>query len=523
MASMPNRILIMMRKQILGTSFAAAALVAGLTACDSDKLISVNDNPNAPATASSQALFTNATVSLMSRLRGSGFEHGISGVWDQHYAETQYAETDINNPRNANVEAHWNGFYVGPFQDYNQILQQSTATVNIIGPTLVMRAFLVESMTDLWGDIPFTEAGKGSAGFTPKYDAQSVIYDSLFASLTKAASIIKASSDPSSPLFVRFGGTDPVYGSSGESETVEAAQWIKLANSIHARAALRISQADAAKSKAELVKALTGDNVLKSNADNALMTWPGGTVSNPLCLNWLDSECGGTRDDQRLSERFIDTLKVTNDPRLFQYADPTGASFKAVPTACDLTYKGMPNGHISMNVPNPCNPGKNFGGSNYSRPALKIRLHDSPSYIMTYSELLFIKAEAAERGWIAGTAATFYADAIRASMEQWEVPSPDIDAYLAQASVAYKGGAAGLNQIAYEKWVALFNLETEAYAEYRRLNYPVLKPGPSALTTTIPGRVPYPDIENSLNQANLAAAKAAQGATDVTGKVWWDK
>jgi hypothetical protein len=385
-----------------------------------------------------------------------------------------------------------------------------------------MRAFLVEEMTDLWGDIPYTEAGKGAASFTPKYDPQSVVYDSIFAALTKAVGIIKPSSDVTSPLFARYGATDPVYGNNGESETVEAAKWIKLANSLHARAALRISQADAAKSKAELVKALAGP-VFSSNADNALMIWPGGTVSNPLCLNWLDSECGGTRDDQRISERFIDTLKVTNDPRLFEYADPAPAAFKASPTACDLEYKGMPNGHISMNVPNPCNPGKNFGGSNYSRPNIKIRLKDSPSYIMTYSEVLFIKAEAAERGWIAGSAAQFYTDAIQASMEQWEVPAADIAAYLAQPGVAYKGGAAGLTQIAYEKWVALFNLETDAYAEYRRLNYPVLKAGPSALTNSIPGRVPYPDIENSLNAANLAAAKTAQGATDVTGKVWWDK
>jgi len=512
----------MMRKHILGTSLAAATLVAGLAACNSDKLISVNENPNAPAAASSQALFTNATVSMMGRLRGPGFEHGFSGVWDQHYAETQYAETDINNPRNANVEAHWTGFYVGPFQDYNQILTQSTANPNLIGPALIMRAFLVEAMTDLWGDIPYTEAGKGSGTFTPKYDAQAVVYDSIFAALTKAAGIFKPTTDVTSPNFARYGATDPVYGNNGESETVEAAKWTKLANSLHARAALRISQADPAKSKAELVKALAGP-VLSSNADNALMTWPGGTVSNPLCLNWLDSECGGTRDDQRLSERFIDTLKVAGDPRLFAYADPAAASFKATPTACDLTYKGMPNGHISMNVPNPCNPGKNFGGSNYSRPTLNIRLADSPSYIMTYSELLFIKAEAAERGWIAGSAATFYADAIKASMEQWEVPAADIAAYLAKPSVQYKGGAAGLTQIAYEKWVSLFNLETEAYAEYRRLNYPVLKPGPSALTSSIPGRVPYPDIENSLNKENLAAAKTAQGATDVTGKVWWDK
>jgi len=108
-------------------------------------------------------------------------------------------------------------------------------------------------------------------------------------------------------------------------------------------------------------------------------------------------------------------------------------------------------------------------------------------------------------------------------MEQWGVSDAAIATYLARPGVAYVPGAQGLKQIAYEKWVSLFNLETEAYAEYRRLDYPVLKPGPEAVTTTIPTRLPYPDIENSLNATNLAAAKTAQGNTDITGKVWWDK
>ena len=514
----------MMRKQILSASLVAASLVAGLPACDNDKLTAVNANPNQPEQVQSSSLFTNATIGALSRIRGSSFEHGLSGLWAQHYAEIQYAEADLNLPRNSTTEAHWVGFYTGPLADYNQILTQSAASPNLVGPALVMRAFTVETMTDFWGDIPFSEAGKGSENFTPKYDTQKSIYDSLFASLTKAASSIKASSDPASPLFARYGSADPVFGLTDESATEEAALWVKLANSLHARAALRISQVDPTTSKAELLKALAGP-VIASNDENAFVPWPGGVLSNPLCLNWADSPgCGGTRDDQRVSERFVDTLKVTNDPRLAKYALPTGASQKASPTPCDITYRGFPNGHSSADVKNPCDPaGKNFSFSDYSRPTLTIRQAGSPSYIMTYSELLFIKAEAAERGWIAGPAATYYTQAITASMEQWGVAPAAIAAYLASPGVVYVPGAQGLKQIAYEKWVSLFNLETEAYAEYRRLDYPVLKPGPEAVTTTIPTRLPYPDIENSLNATNLAAAKTAQGNTDITGKVWWDK
>ena len=121
----------MMRKQILSASLVAASLVAGLTACDNDKLTSVNANPNQPEQVESSSLFTNATIGALARIRGSSFEHGLSGLWSQHYAEIQYAEADLNQPRNATTEAHWVGFYTGPLADYNQILTQSASSQNL--------------------------------------------------------------------------------------------------------------------------------------------------------------------------------------------------------------------------------------------------------------------------------------------------------------------------------------------------------------------------------------------------------
>jgi hypothetical protein len=506
----------MMRKQFLMTSLVAASIVAGLTACDNEKLTQVNVNPNQPEKVQSQTLFTNATLSTMANLRGSTFEHGLGALWVQHYAEIQYAEADVNNPRGSTVEGFWNALYSGALQDYTQILSQSESSPSIVGPTLTMRAFLVEEMTDLWGDMPFTEASKGSANLTPKYDAQAVIYDSLFASLTKAASITTGAGEA-------LLAADPVYGqAAGLTASAQAAKWVKLANSLHARAALRISNADATKSKAELAKALAGP-VMTSNADNAFITYPGGTIANPLCTNWVG--CSGTRDDQRISQRFVDTLKITGDPRLSKYAAPTTASQAAGATPCDSTFRGFPNGISEAGkalLPKNTCTGKTMGLGDFSRPTLTIRGQTSPSYIMTYSELLFIRAEAAQRGWIAGDAKSLYEQAITASMQQWGVAAADIAAYLAKASVQYNA-ANGLKQIAYEKWVSLFNLENEAYAEWRRLDYPVLKPGPNAQSNTVPTRLPYPAVETSLNGANLAAASSAQGNVDISGKVWWDK
>jgi len=511
-----------MRKQFLKMSLLAAPLVAGLVACDKG-LTEVNVNPNQPEAVQSQQLFTNATLNAMQNLRSSTFEHGLGALWVQHYAEIQYAEADVNLPRGSTVEAFWNAIYSGALQDLKQILLQSAGgSPNITGPALVMRAFVAEEMTDLWGDIPFTEAGLGNANLTPKYDPQAAIYDSLYASLTKAATTMNGT-DPA------MGTADPVYGQvTGLSIAGQTAQWVKLANSLHARAALRLSQVAPAKAQAELAKALADPTkVFQSNTDNALIKYPGGTIANPLCTNWVG--CAGTRDDQRISRRFVDTLKITGDPRLAKYAAPTVASQSATATPCDSTYRGFPNGITEAGKPtlpkNTCT-GKTMGLADFSRPTTTIRGQTSPSYIMTYSEVLFIEAEAAVRGWYSTPAAAngLFQAAITASMQQWGVTAPEITAYLARPSSTLSGTQAQqLQQIAYEKWVSLFNLENEAYAEWRRLDYPVLVPGPFAKTNYVPTRLPYPAVENSLNADNLNAATSAQGNVTIAGKVWWDK
>jgi hypothetical protein len=90
-----------------------------------DKLTQVNVNPNQPEKVASQQLFTNATLSALGNLRNSTFEHGLGALWVQHYAEIQYAEADVNNPRGSTVELYWNTLYSNALQDYTQVLARS--------------------------------------------------------------------------------------------------------------------------------------------------------------------------------------------------------------------------------------------------------------------------------------------------------------------------------------------------------------------------------------------------------------
>ena len=148
-----------------------------------------------------------------------------------------------------------------------------------------------------------------------------------------------------------------------------------------------------------------------------------------------------------------------------------------------------------------------------------------PSYIMTFAEFSFIKAEAVERGWIGGSAAQFYKDGITAAMKQWGVSDGAIATYLAQPAVVYKGGAAGLAQIGVQKWIALFTQGYEAWSEWRRTGYPNLTPALNAKSPDgkIPRRVIYPQTEQSFNNANLQAAITTQGGSDALNmRLWLD-
>src|SRR5204863_445378 len=204
--------------------------------------------------------------------------------------------------------------------------------------------------------------------------------------------------------------------------------------------------------------------VFTSNADNAqLMYLASAPDQNPVYTNVHVDK----RDDYGMSKTFVDSLLSWNDPRL-----PVFAQLNNDTIVANQIYEGLPNG---------LNDGAGPALLYISRIGAYWReTPAAPLALLTYSEVLFLEAEAAERGWITGNATQLYADAIRASMEQYGIPTTAIDAYLAQPRVVYATGAAGLPQIAYQKWVSLFLQGMEGWTEVRRTGVPALVPGPNA-------------------------------------------
>jgi hypothetical protein len=310
----------------------------------------------------------------------------------------------------------------------------------------------------------------------------------LFADVAKASQQID-------PAGIGFSSGDIMYDG-------DMAKWRKFANSLRLRLAMHLSNVDAATAQSEALAAFTA-GVFASNTENAqLMYLASAPNQNPIYTNFHVDK----RDDYGMSKTLVDSMLSWNDPRLPIYAQPndtTGA------------YQGLPNG-LNDGAGPQLKFISRFGTFWRDTPA-------APLALLTYSEVLFLEAEAAQRGWIPGTAATYYADAIRASMEQYGIGSAAITTYLADPRVQYNA-ATGLTQIAYQKWVSLFMQGMEGWTEVRRTGVPALVPGPNAVLTRIPERLPYSDDEQVLNKANVDAAVAAQGftsSTDLKTPLWF--
>jgi hypothetical protein len=498
-----------------------AAVLTAASACNKDKLTELNVNPNNPTDAPLGPLFTQAVVSAVPRWM-SNFRY--AGLISQQTAEVQYPDED----RYVRLDpASTGGLLTAPYsselEDFQQVIKKADAQKRgaTSGPAQAMQAWDFSYMTDTFGDIPFSQALKADSGiFLPQYDAQKDVYNGLFALLNKAVASL-AAAPAAEPL---LGSADPIYGGN-------VAKWEKFANSLHARLAMRIVNVDPATASAELTKAFNGTGgTFTSNSDNAQLNYPGDGVFDNSIAAGLKG-----RDDFRMSQTLINQLLALNDPRIDIMATPTVNFQNGVAGAAK--YAGMPNGLLTDSAGKFFNiasrPGLIFYPGATAYGTLGGNGTKQPMVFLTNEEVQFIKAEAAERslgGLTPSQAAGFYTAGITASMQRWssyigatQISASAITTYLAQPSVAYKGGTDGLKQIATQKYIALFTDGYNAWAEWRRTCVPnTIKHGPGTTVPYTPRRYYYATGEISANGANVAAAVARQGPDNFATPVWWD-
>jgi len=500
---------------------ALAVLLTGLTRCDKD-FEQTNTNPVLATSLDPVYLFSQAQ-----------FSSAISTIAYQSAIVQQILTpfTGVLEGGNHNVvydpnsNANFNSLFTatgGPVVLLTTVINQTKgndARSNLYNMARIMKAYAFQVLVDTYGDVPYSEAGNGflTGIYLPKYDDNSAIYDDLIKELSEATEALDVTkSIETGDLFYKG----------------NIAQWKKLGNSLLLRVAMRYTKVNAAKAQQYVTIAFNG-GVMQSNSDNVIIKF-NSTFNHPSANTYQGTE----RANFYLGKPFVDYLKNTSDPRLGVIA--VKYQFPANPLATagtedvnPLNQAGMPFGYSEATIAtDPLYPGKSGAAWKYSqlnrRTVAKI---DVPEFFITHAQTQLLLAEAAQRGWIPGSAATFYNAGVRAHMDQ--MAQYDISAAISVVSQdAYFlanpfDPSTALQQINTQYWIASFQNGSEAWANFRRSGFPALTPNPypSADPAVVGGfihRLVYPVREKTVNTANYDEAVARMGGDNLATRVFWD-
>ncbi len=461
-----------------------------LSACTD--LTDLNVDVKNPSTVPAGTLLANSTVELFDFMVSTNVNNNNLRLWAQYWTETTY--TDEANydlvTRNSNGRL-WDKLYATVIRDARaakEIIAASTsltATDKKIQTAMceVLEVYAFHVLVDLFGDVPYSQA-LDSENATPAYDDDAVIYTDLIARLGAAVADLDGQTS--------IGDSDLIYGG-------DASKWKKFANSLRLRLAIQIADVNSSLSKSTAEAAIASGVFTSSDDDFQIAYQSSSPNTNPV---WEDLVQSG-RDDFVAANTVVDYMNSLTDPRRAAYFD---APYDA---------NGNPIGGIY---------GANSPFSSYSHVGTIFHSPTLPGTLMDYTEVEFLLADAAARGYAgAGTIEEHYNAGIESSILEWGGSAADASAYLAQANVAYAtaSGADWKQKIAIQKWIAMYNRGFEGYNTYRMYNAPTLNVA-AAVGLLPPTRYTYPTTEYSLNGASVNAAASAIGGDLPTSKVFWD-
>lgn len=468
------------------------------------KFEEINVNPNNPAIVPAEMLLPPIISGAANAMNRSSTR---AGQYVQHLAWLggTSEEDDRYNLTGASFREEWNG-PMRLIKDINQ-LKEIGAKGNqqeYVAVGSILKVYILSLMSDAYGDIPYNEAGMGNVSGLEfaHYQSQQEVYVLMLKDLESANQQLK---NLTAGTVVK---RDILFNGSIN-------RWRKFANSLKVRILMRQSaKVDVKAAIAAIFNNPTEYPVFEGNNDQATLTYNNGTdlyywfIQNPPADGSGVDFSGNTR----VSNVLVDLLKSKNDPRLTIFAAPTKNSYTA--NAADesnpLVYRGQRAG-LSNAEQNADYVNTGLNKDDYSVIGKRIR-KESRSFLMTYTELMLLKAEAIHRNMgVNGSAGDVYMDAVKASLEKWpaigsatQSETPFISeeqkkAYLGQSSVGLST-TNPLKQIAEQLWIDAYLNGFEGWAGWRRLGFPELIPGPTVLSQ-IPVRYVYSD--NEQNNPNL--------------------
>ena len=469
-------------------------LIVMVTSCE----LPDNIDPKNAKVVSADAEFADAEVALVNLLGSINVNVNTTRLLTQYQSEVTYVTESRYNFHDRQVPDTYSGrLYrdvLYPLLDAKKILNASNVPTelainqkkNQLAIIEILNVYAFQVLVDAFGDVPYSEALLGAVNSRPKYDDAYTIYKDLLVRLNKAITDLDENYDA-------FGSEDVLYQS-------DIALWRKFAASIKLRIGLRLVDVPGFDAGTTISEAVT-TGVFSDQSESAILKY---LKLAPNVNSYYTEFVLNARKDFCPTNTLVDLMNTLSDPR----RDIWFTQFEGA-------YVGLPYGKSGAS-----------SYSKFSHFSSMIRLDPAyPVIISDYVEVEFLLAEAAERG-LGGVTdpESHYNNAILASMKYWGVADADAAAYLAQPSVAYSTATGTYKEkIGNQKWLGLFDRGVESWAEWRRLDYPILNPPEEKIYSDIPVRMPYPYNENKMNKANYDAASLAIGGDEATTKLFWDK
>lgn len=535
--------------------------------CSDDYMENMNTDPSKAATLDPNAQLTTAQLQTYGDLGMVEIYRNYLYAFNQHlmgcWNTTNYGgRHTVDNNEMSRI---WTSFYTQCVKNVTDALvrtAEDAEKVNIHSVLRIYRVYLMSVITDIYGDVPYKEAGLGflEGKYTPAYDKQEDIYNDFFLELADAA----ASLDPAKDVVTG----DVIY--KGDVD-----QWKKLANSLRLRFAMRISNVNPEKARTEFENALVADGGVIDNAGSdalirhitvsfsfgqeAYSDYRGNSMSqllfgndpsnNPSYLcSTLFNQLYNSGDPRtfRIARCYYDGLMSATSPDnridltdemiekgiAFQPRDPGAYSWEPWPTAYDsdiCKVLAVSNPSIKVTMDREVEP----------KLANNFLKSDNPGVVMTSAEVKFLMAEAVLKGWDAGSVSmeNLYKEGIRAAMDFLAanygckvVTDEEFDTFIANNGIGHTNEQK-LEAINTQAWILHFTNPAECWANLRRSGYPKLKSpeeyGFGQFLTggsEIPLRLCYPVLESSYNKKSYNEALERMGGTDSWHTpVWWDK
>ena len=506
----------MLRKLLIITS-----LLFTLGACTED-FEKINVNPNKPSAVPLDYLLSESILYIPGSAGDPGYK-----AWRANFI---YASTVIQQMSSVEV-----GFYRGTVYTYQGDLSEAyfvnsypnsvknlvnlitlakadAKNVNILSMARILRVVEMSIITDLYGDVPYKEAGLGFLNgiFSPKYDAQKDIYADMLKELEESGKAFDANAYIPATADFMFGG--------------DLNKWKRATNSLMLRLAMRMQKVDPANAQAWAKKATDG-GIMASNDDTFAIKFSNtgaGTNSNANSWNLGAGRGIAAGNNIQWASTFVDAMKNRKDPRLtvvsaLKNGNRAIASQRGVPPGTDpAILKTLSEANLD----------------NYSRVAPNMYALENPFFIMTHAEARLLKAEAIERGWATGTAKTEFDAGQAAGVRQLTsyggtIADADVAAYTTANPYPSGDLTAKMNAIHTEMWLITGSTlnHIEGWSNWRRTGYPVLTPVNYPGNETngqIPRRLRYPQGEPGINP-NIQEAITRQGPDLFTTRIWWDK